>query len=164
MKVRTATISPFAYSKAKLNFKVSSKDEYDRNKQITALMPNLIHSLDSTSLCMLYEVFSSKYNNVQFYSIHDCFGTTAEKVDTLKRLLTSVYVDLYSDDHYLINFDNDMFANIEKKTGIKIDPIKRKLKLLDGTSYKLHDINWVLSQKSVDKRTILKIDQQNILI
>ena len=49
MKTKTTSITPFLYSKAKLKFNVTLKDKFDNNKQIRALMPNLIHSLDATS-------------------------------------------------------------------------------------------------------------------
>ena len=49
MNTKTTSITPFLYSKAKLKFNVTLKDKFDNNKQIRALMPNLIHSLDATS-------------------------------------------------------------------------------------------------------------------
>ena len=58
-------------------------------------MPNLIHSLNATSLNILYSKFSFVYDNPQFLAIHDCFGTTMDKVYTLKTLLASVYTYLY---------------------------------------------------------------------
>lgn len=60
----------------------------DRKKQRNALMPNLIHSLDATSLTLLFDIFYRKVrynnnNNVNFYSVHDCFGVTAPNVRVL---------------------------------------------------------------------------------
>ena len=88
-------------------------------------MPNLIHSLDATSLCLLFKRFCELYETPQFYSIHDCFGTTADKVFTLKTLLASVYTDLYTKDHYLYSFDRNLFKDIERNTGYKVDPETR---------------------------------------
>ena len=34
MQTKTTTITPFVYSKIKLNLKVTSKDKFDKNKQI----------------------------------------------------------------------------------------------------------------------------------
>ena len=63
-------------------------------------MPNLIHSLDATSLSLLFHEFNHVYKQTpQFYSIHDCFGTTCDKVFTLKTILASLYTELYSTDH-----------------------------------------------------------------
>lgn len=47
------------YSKVKLNLKVTIKNKYDKHKQIRSLMPNLIHSLDGSSLSLLYEQFTN---------------------------------------------------------------------------------------------------------
>lgn len=60
-------------------------------------MSNLIHFLDGTSLNILYEQFRNSFNSknkTQFFSIHDCFGTTCDKVFTLKTILVFVYTDL----------------------------------------------------------------------
>lgn len=63
-------------------------------------MPNLIHSLDAYSMTELSYQFNNNYHNFQFYSIHDCFGTTFDKVDILKMYLSFIYINLYSNDTY----------------------------------------------------------------
>lgn len=96
------------HSKIKLNLKVTIKDKFDKNKQVRALMPSLIHSLDATCLSLLYEEFINSFNlkNVtQFFSVHGYFGTTCDKVYIVKTILASVYTDLYSSDPYLYKFD-----------------------------------------------------------
>lgn len=51
-------------------------------------MPNLIHSLDSAYLALLYDRFYRTHKPiVNFYAIHDCFTTTSDKVDSLINLL-----------------------------------------------------------------------------
>lgn len=129
-------------NKSKLNVKVTLRDQYDRNKQVRALMPNLIHSLDGSSLSLLYEQFINSFYNEpsQFYSVHDCFGTTCDKVSLLKTILASVYADLYSSDPYLYKFDKSILDSIEANTDLKLDRINRKVTLQDGTDYIIHDI------------------------
>jgi DNA-directed RNA polymerase len=102
------------YSKVKINIQVINKDKLDKDKQIRALMPNLIHSLDASTLSLLYSKFSKIYHNPQFLSIHDCFGTTMDKVYTLKTMLASVYMEIYSDDPYLDKFDENILNYIEQ--------------------------------------------------
>jgi DNA-directed RNA polymerase len=136
---------PFMYSKTKINLRLTIKDKYDKKKQIRALMPNLIHSLDGGSLSLLYNKFNKFYNNnAQFYSVHDCFGTTMDKVDNLKTLLASVYTDIYSKDIYLDKFDKCILDNIENSTHDIFNRKDRTVKLtntkLKDSLYVIHDI------------------------
>lgn len=87
IETKSVSIRPFLYSKTKIKIQITDKDKYDKNKQIRALMPNLIHSLDASSLNLLYNKFSEIYKNPQFLAIHDCFGTTLDKVFILKNML-----------------------------------------------------------------------------
>lgn len=50
------------YSKVKINLKLSIKGNYDKNKQVRALMPNLIHYLDASFLSLLFDKFSCLYD------------------------------------------------------------------------------------------------------
>jgi len=170
LEEKSCSIRPYLYSNTKLNIRVLNKDKFNSNKQIRSLMPNLIHSLDSVSLSLLYDKFYNVYKPVvQFYSIHDCFSTTIDKVDTLKTLLASVYMDIYSKDSYLDKFNNSIWNQIEQ-SGIEYDRKNRtiKLELSDEENktktYTIHDIEWVKSNKNVSKYIINKIDSQHILV
>jgi len=52
-KTETIKIKPFAYTKNIVNLSVLNKTKFNKNKQKIALMPNLIHSLDAASLCLI---------------------------------------------------------------------------------------------------------------
>ena len=104
------------YSKTKLNLTRTIKSKYNKAKQIRALMPNLIHSLDANSLSLLYENFSCIFNKPHFLSVHDCFATTCDKVPSLKTILTSVYTGIYSSEPYLEKFYNKILDSIEDNT------------------------------------------------
>lgn len=116
LETRYTTINPFIYSKSKLSISVTGKGVYSKNIQIRSLMPNLIHYLDASSLCLLYEQFSPDDFIPQFFSVQDCFDTICEKVNALKTILASVYTDLYSSEPYLNKFDRDIFEYISSKT------------------------------------------------
>jgi DNA-directed RNA polymerase len=125
---------------------VTIKDKYDNKKQVRALMPNLIHSLDGTSLILLYEQFvtslSKESGSVQFFSVHDCFGTTCEKVSLMKTILASIYTDLYSADPYLDRFDKSIIDSIESATVHRVNRETRKVINEYGEEwFTLHDIN-----------------------
>ena len=140
MQSITTSITPFIYSKTRLNLKTITRD-YDHRKQLRSLMPNLIHSLDATTMYLLHKRFYKSYPECQFFSIHDCFGTTTDKVATLKIMLASVYTDLYSDDHYLTSFDDDVFKNLSDNIDLVVDREKRTVILPDRRVYTIHDIN-----------------------
>jgi len=88
--------------------------------------------LDGSSLSLLYEQFASSfspYEAIQFFSVHDCFGTTCDKVDILKTILASVYTDLYSSDPYLYKFDKFILESIENNSDNKLNRVERTLEL-----------------------------------
>ena len=113
-------IRPYTYLKTSITISVTDKLKTLKSKQILALMPNLVHSLDSTSLSLLYNAFYkevSKDNVVNFYSVHDCFGVTANSVGLLINLLKTVYISIYSGKTYLEQFDKDILDNIKAAYG-----------------------------------------------
>lgn len=75
-------------------------------------MPNLVHSLDAASLCLLIESYFSNNNSFYIYSIHDCFAVPCSKVSNLLELLKTVYCIIYSDSKYLQVFDRDFREDI----------------------------------------------------
>lgn len=106
-------------------------------KQINAFMPNVIHSLDATSLSLLYNSFSKEFFSVQFYSVHDCFVTTCDKVFVLKTILASVYTD--ASEAYLYKFNKGIFDQIENSTDYTVHHIKRAV-VLDKGKYRQNEI------------------------
>lgn len=168
LKSESTSISPFMYSKIKLNLKVTVRDKYDNKKQIRAFMPNLIHSLDATSLNLLYEQFIKAFQTsyeTQFFPVHDCFGTTCDKAFVLKVLLAFVYTDIYSNDPYLYKFDNFVLDHIENNIKDVLDRENRTVILPNRkTKYLIHDLDWVLNKKKLSTRELRKIDYKYILI
>jgi len=139
LEVESTSIRPFVYKDTKINIQVVNKDKYDKLKQVRALMPNLIHSLDATSLSLLYDKFSNVYKDSQFLSIHDCFATTVDKVATLKTMLSSVYMELYSNDPYLDQFDKYLLNYIEK-TGRVLDRNTRTVEIIINNRVKYYEL------------------------
>lgn len=153
------------HSKVKLSIKTTFKDKLYHNKQIRALMPNLIYSLDATSMSLLRKQFLNVYQKefAQLYAIHGFFWTTCDKVFVLKTILASVYTDLYSSNLYLLEFDNCVFDYIEKNTHYKVDRTNRIIMLNKG-KYMIHEVALVLNTKLVSSKVIKKIDIQHIFV
>lgn len=86
-------------------------------------MPNLIHSLDATSLSLLINFFFQKKDlenetiSQNFYSVHDCFAVTANNIARLTNILKLVYIKLYSENKYILDFDKSIINNIKSIYG-----------------------------------------------
>ena len=161
MMSESVKIIPFSHRKITLNIKVSDKKKFDKNKQVRALMPNLIHSLDAASLALLHKRLLAIDKNLQFYSVHDCFGITADKAFITKTRLVSVYIALYSEEEYLKIFDDCIIKNIKLMTNCRVED---RTVYLDKGKYVLHDIDWVYGNKEVRSKDIKEINYQFIII
>lgn len=147
LSTKSTAIKPFTFVKSSFKLKVSNKNKLDQSKQKIALMPNLIHSLDSASLGLLYDRFYNTHKFVNFYAIHDCFSTTSDKVESLINLLKTVYLTIYTEDGYLRKFDQGIVDSIKfhySKDCI-YDSNKRTF-YIDGYNYQLYDIEEVLGK------------------
>lgn len=121
MKKHTKNIRPFKTTRTALALTITDKVSMDTKKQKTALMPNLIHSLDASVLFLLYNSFYKTLfkdtKNVNFYSVHDCYGVSAKYVDTLITILKTIYIELYCDSVYIQKFDQDIIWLIKSSYG-----------------------------------------------
>jgi hypothetical protein len=79
----------------------------------------------------------------------------------LKSTLVYVYVDLYSDNHYLSRFDKGIISYIKDKGFTEWED---RTLIVDGKRYDLFDIDWVLNNKLLSAKEIKRIEQQDILI
>lgn len=158
LETSSLTITPFTHKNINLTLKVSNKGEMDKKRQRRAFMPNLIHSLDGASLALLYNKFVKSTNNSPFFAIHDCFGVTASKIELIKILLLSVYIELYSEPKYLKSFDEYILYNITKITTAKVEG---RVVTYDGNKkHTLESIDWVLD----DNASPIKLNHELLAI
>jgi DNA-directed RNA polymerase len=66
------------------------------DKQLSALAPNLIHSLDATHLAMT--ALEMQNQGKSMMAVHDSYWTHASDLPDLSRILREQFVDLYT--HY----------------------------------------------------------------
>jgi DNA-directed RNA polymerase len=141
-------LKPFLYTKNLLNLTVKEKKKSNELKQKIALMPNLVHSLDAATLCLLvnnYFADKSSDEPKNFYSIHDCFVVPCNKVSNIDKLLKLAYATLYSSNHYLIEFNDNFLFNIKQFYGtnyVNYDEIKQEL--IINTASQNEDIKFKL--------------------
>jgi hypothetical protein len=115
-------IAAFSFTKTKYTFKKFLPKEYDIKKQRRAIRPNLIHSLDATTIAVLY----SYLENVDLYTVHDCFAVTANNAPLLIYKLKMVYRRLYSSNIYLLDFDKMVRITINNTFGDKVFEVNGK--------------------------------------
>ena len=69
-------------------------------KQIQAIIPNIIHSLDASHLInVINTAYDTNIHPVIF--VHDCFATHPNKMEQLSNIVTSEFVILYSESDFL---------------------------------------------------------------
>ena len=102
---------PFSFMNSTFTFRSFIKDDFDMTKQRNAIMPNLIHSLDASSIAILYH-YLKKDKICDIYTIHDCFAVTADNVVRLINNLKSVYLYIYTGHDYIITLDNNIKSTI----------------------------------------------------
>jgi hypothetical protein len=155
---KTLKVKPFVYQKNLVNITVLNKNKFNKNKQKIALMPNLVHSLDAASLCLVIVNYFKQINNVNFYSIHDCFAVPCNKVNNLIGLLKIAYCIIYTENKYLLEFDANFRSTIIKAYG------KDAVSFEDGGKLKinLEGETIILKYPSISSIITSKISQINL--
>ena len=140
MQEKTVKIKPFSYNRTQINLSTYIK-KIDLNKQTRAFMPNLIHSLDATSLMLLLDKY---FNNSEFlikniYTIHDCFAMPMTHVEFIIDTLRKVYISLYSNSRYLEKLDKGVLDSIACHYGdIELDREKNILTITQDEPQKYY--------------------------
>lgn len=156
MAKRSIKVEPFTFIDNSITLTITDKIKIDKNKQILALMPNLVHSLDAAALILLYNSFYNSVDenkDVNFYSVHDCYGVTAKYVGSLIKLLRTVYIDLYSNKRYIEKFDEDMIMSIIGLYGeenCNFSRTNRTIYIKDNKDIILPDISKFLQKTNKD--------------
>lgn len=114
LKTKTKVIRPYKGKDNSISISIIDPNITNKVKQFTALMPNLVHSLDAAVVVLLYRSLINMVANYKpnFYSIHDCYCTTANNIPYLIDGLRAVYVQLYSNKGYIETFDNGIIQDL----------------------------------------------------
>jgi DNA-directed RNA polymerase len=65
-------------------------------------MPNLIHSLDGTTIALLVN-FLKNLGISNLYTIHDCFASTANNISIINEYVRESFCQTYADVSFLFN-------------------------------------------------------------
>jgi hypothetical protein len=147
-------ISPFNYSKYSFVLKTKDMNKIDPKKNVRALMPNLIHSLDAASLSLLIDKYFNNFNNniKNIFAIHDCFSTTSNNMKFVLESLKLIYISIYSDKVYLRELDDNMVKHIKDRIDDAFDNDKIKYVTIispDNKKIRLDypDVNKILNKE-----------------
>lgn len=81
-------------------------NKLDNKKQIQAIIPNIVHSLDAAHLINIVNTCLKKYNSLSVLTVHDCFGTHPNNLEQLKFIVILEFVKLYTEQNFLQLFHN----------------------------------------------------------
>ena len=77
-------------------------------------MPNLIHSLDASNIHLLCNKLSINDNNINIYTIHDCFASTANEMVLLETYVKEAFIEIYfKEGNYLEKMHNHLIDQIK---------------------------------------------------
>jgi hypothetical protein len=103
-------------------------------KQVLAIIPNIIHSLDASHLVAV--INTAKDNNISsIVSVHDCFGTHPNKMAQLSNIVRSEFVKLYSQSNFLHKYHDRIIQTITDNN-FEIIELKGKKYVVDSNKTK----------------------------
>lgn len=82
-------------------------EKLDEPKQVSAVAPNFVHSLDASALMLTIEAGVSE-DITSWAMIHDSYGTHAADTEKMGRILREQFVRLYSEHDVLAEFMYDV--------------------------------------------------------
>jgi DNA-directed RNA polymerase len=90
-------------------------NQTDTRAQTQAIIPNIIHSMDSAHLILiLSKIINLNKNNYPVISIHDCFGCLPNNMIDLENLVKLEFINLYSKFDFLEKFNSDLLSILDK--------------------------------------------------
>ena len=109
----------------------------DKRKQVNAIIPNIIHSLDASHLMnIINTAISINMNNV--LPIHDCFGTHPNNLDKLTSIVKKEFILLYTNSNFLELYhqrfiqaliDNNFIVLKDDDGKLYVKPLRKKIYL-----------------------------------
>ena len=120
--IETSVFTPSGYTRIK-----GSPLEPAAPKQMSALAPNLIHSLDATHLAMT--ALEMQNLGLSMLAVHDSFWTYACDLPTLSRVLREQFLELYTNFDPLVEikqqWEEMFFLDLRRHSVVLPDPPKR---------------------------------------
>ena len=99
-------------------------------------MPNVIHSFDASNIVKTVDLL--KTNNVEIFTIHDCFASHAANISTVQHAVKKGFISLYVTQNRLAALHDDWLTALETQdpSRIKVDR-KKGLVYIDEKAHKI---------------------------
>jgi DNA-directed RNA polymerase len=93
------------------------KNKIDLRKQNQGIVPNIVHSFDASNIALLVKGITADFNmnhKMNLLTIHDCFATNANDVDSMVLQVKLAFLSLYSDKSFITTYHNFILDYIHK--------------------------------------------------
>ena len=111
-------------------------NEINKVKMLRSFMPNFIHSLDASNVHLLINYISKDYN-ISFYTIHDCFASTPNKMGLLANIVKRAFIYIYfKDEGYLLKTHKNFILEIKNNFEIIIENDKEYIEFINSKKEK----------------------------
>lgn len=161
LKMKKKVVSVNLFGKTKKFVIRKNEKDLNQNKQVQAIIPNIIHSLDASHLINL--ILSAKKDNFHpIISVHDCFGTLPNKMKYLDFKVKTEFINIYSQSNFLINFHERFIQNIKDNQFEIVNKDGKSFVVFDkGRNKRLFDIypKELIEIPSVPQPGDLKIEE-----
>jgi DNA-directed RNA polymerase len=100
-------------------------DKLDRARQVSAVAPNFVHSLDASALMLTVQAGTER--GIRSWAmIHDSYGTHAADTDLLAATLREEFVRMYSEHDVLAKFRDEVAATLTPEEAAELPPLPEK--------------------------------------
>ena len=104
MEMKSDTITVSILGKRK-SFNLSkSTNKISLKRQNSAIVPNLIHSLDAANISLLIKSLLAEDKKMNLVSIHDCFASDANNIDLLHFNIRAAFLRIYQNNNFINDF------------------------------------------------------------
>lgn len=120
----------FLHKKAKVNVILKISDKTDHRKQKDGIIPNVIHSLDSSHIINLINDLPSNFG-APILTVHDCFGTHPNLLDVLDFRLKEEFISIYIENNFLKTFHKRFLQYIKDNNYVVIKENKNQYVVIE---------------------------------
>jgi DNA-directed RNA polymerase len=123
-----------------------------------SFMPNFIHSMDASNIHLLIKrLIEISDNTINLYTIHDCFASTPNFMNTINNEVKLAFIELYLNFDYLESMHNIILSQIKSYTTVYTEEYKKG-------EFKYNNNSLEVSQDDKDSFNYIILDNKKITI